>query len=127
MRKVLWAALCVLFNNGRDKDATDTIKDKAGDFARPFEKAEDACFFDDLILEIESNEREAVREQWLLGLAQRADGVLRKAFLAGPRSGVQRYRAQSAAVGRFRGTLRSDRSPLPVLARLYRADGPKAG
>jgi CRISPR system Cascade subunit CasA len=123
MRKVLWFALCVLFNNGRDKDASDSIKDKAGDFARPFEKAEDACFFDDLILEIESDAREAEREQWLLDLAQRADGVLREAFLAGPRSGVQRYRAQSAALGRFRRTLRSDRSPLPVLARLYRASG----
>ena len=39
---------------------------------------------------------------------------------AGPRSGMRRYRAQSGALNKFDRALRSDKSPLKTLARLYR-------
>jgi CRISPR system Cascade subunit CasA len=50
----------------------------------------------------------------------RAEAILKIAFDAGPRNGVQKYRAQSAALSRFHGGLRSDKSPLPELANYYR-------
>lgn len=121
VRKVLWGALCVLFDNGVQKDkATDGTKDRANDFAMPFERHEDARFFVDLIEEIESTAPEAVHAQWLLGLAQRAEEILNTAFDAGPRSGMQRYRAQSAALGRFHGGLRHPKFGVQELSRLLR-------
>lgn len=119
VRKVLWGALCVLFDNGAQKDrASDGTKDRAGNFSAPFEQREDARFFTDLIDEIEAEQPETVHDQWLLALADRAEAVLREAFVAGPRCGVQRYRAQSAALGRFHGGLRSPKSGLDRLTRL---------
>lgn len=121
MRKLLWAALVTLFNNGASGgDASDSVKDKAGDFSRPFERHEDGRFFDDLTDEVESDDPAATRLQWLVGLAERAEAVLRNAFVAGPRSGMQRYRARAAALSRFHGTLRGPKSPLPDLANHYR-------
>lgn len=120
MRKMIWAALTVLFGNGakdetgKDKDTSDAVKDRASLFAQPFEAECDAQFFPELIEEIESNDREAVRNQWLLTLAERAESVLQSAFTAGPRSGQLRYRAQSAALGRLRSSMRGNK--LPALA-----------
>ncbi|HRD86588.1 MAG TPA: type I-E CRISPR-associated protein Cse1/CasA, partial [Rubrivivax sp.] len=95
LRKLLWSALVVLFSNGESGDSNDSISDKAGRFARPFEQGEDARFFDDLALEAEADEGEqaAHRLQWLVGLAERAERVLIGSFDAGPRSGMQRYKA----------------------------------
>jgi CRISPR system Cascade subunit CasA len=121
VRKVLWNALCVLLENGvLDGKAKDGTSKKANVFATPFERDEDSRFFTDLIDEIESDQPGATREQWLLGLADRAEAILKAAFEAGPRSGIQRYRAQSAALGRFHGGLRKQDSKLPQLARLLR-------
>lgn len=122
VRKMLWAALAVLFGNGakddsgKDKDASDAVKERASLFAQPFEAQCDAQFFSELIEEIEAADREAVRNQWLLTLAVRAEAVLQTAFTAGPRSGQLRYRAQSSALGRLHGLMRSDKSKLPALA-----------
>ena len=120
IRKMLWAALVVLFGNaakdesGKDKDATDAAKERASLFAQPFEAECDAQFFPELIAEIEASDRAAVRNQWLLTLTQRAEAVLQSAFNAGPRSGQLRYRAQSAALGRLHSAMRSNK--LPALA-----------
>lgn len=120
VRSVLRSALITLFNNGAiGKDGSDSIKAKASTFARPFEKAEDARFFDDLNEEVESDTPEAQRLQWLLDLTLRAENVLRAAFTAGPRSAIQRYRAQAAALSRFHGALRSEKLPLPELAQYF--------
>jgi len=120
VRKVLWIALAVLFNNGKsDASSGDSTKDKASRFARPFEQAEDLRFFDDLNAEIEADDDAAQRLNWLLGLVDRAEAVLRSAFEAGPRSSVQRYRARSAGLARFDGTLRGARCPVPELASHY--------
>jgi CRISPR system Cascade subunit CasA len=119
IRKQLWLALCTLFNNG-ESDASDSVKKQASRFSEPFEKTEDARFFDDLVLQIESATPEAEYERWLLDLAERARNILRAAFDAGPRSGMRRYRAQSGALNKFDRALRSDKSPLKTLARLYR-------
>jgi CRISPR system Cascade subunit CasA len=121
MRKLLWNALLVLFNNGaQGKDAADGVKERASDFSRPFEQGEDGRFFADLACEVEASDASAARLDWLVGLAARADSVLRDAFAAGPRSAMQRYRAQSAALSRFHGALRGDKSPLPQLAQHLR-------
>jgi CRISPR system Cascade subunit CasA len=120
LRKMLWSALTVLFGKGakdetgKDKEATDVIKDRANLFTQPFEAQCDANFFPDLIEEIESENREGVRQAWLLALADRAEGELRSAFTAGPRSAHLRYRAQSAALSRLHGVMRG--SKLPALA-----------
>jgi CRISPR system Cascade subunit CasA len=120
VRKMLWAALVVLFGNGakdgsgKDKDASDAVKERASLFAQPFEAQCDAEFFSELIEEIEATDREAVRNQWLLTLAVRAEAVLQTAFAAGPRSGQLRYRAQSAALGLLRSMMHGNK--LPALA-----------
>lgn len=120
MRGVLWTALATLFDQGANKDKfSDSAKDKAAGFTKSFEQAEDARFFDDLNAEIEAAEPDQVRWQWLLAMADRAEAILKNAFVAGPQSGEQRYRARSAALSRFHGSLRSEKT-LPTLADYYR-------
>ncbi|MDC6166473.1 type I-E CRISPR-associated protein Cse1/CasA [Paucibacter sp. XJ19-41] len=120
VRKLLWLSLMTLFNNGPvGKDASDSTKNKASDFAKPFEAVEDARFFADLTAEVEADDASAERLSWLIALTERAERLLRHAFNAGPRSGMQRYRAQAAALSRFHGGLRSPKSPLPLLAQHY--------
>ena len=120
VRKLLWVALAVLFANGESGDSSDGNKTKTSKFSAPFETAEDGRFFDDLNEEIEAEDPAAQRLQWMLGLVARAEAILKIAFDAGPRNGIQKYRAQSAALSRFHGGLRSDKSPLPELANYYR-------
>lgn len=122
-RKLLWSALVALFDNGAlgDGKARDAVADKAGVFSQPFEKGEDARFFDDLSAEVEADDTAAQRLQWQRDLVQRAETVLQAAFDAGPRSGVQRYRARSAALARFHAGVRGEKSPVPELADHYRA------
>lgn len=112
MRDVLKTALTTLFDRGANKAKT------AG-FIKPFEQAEDARFFDELNAEIEAAEPDQVRLQWLIAMADRAEAILKNAFVAGPQSGEQRYRARSAALSRFHGSLRSEKV-LPTLANYYR-------
>ena len=121
LRKLLWSALVLLFANGDGDDRNDTISDRAGRFARPFEQQEDSRFFDDLAQEAEAGdgERAAMRMAWMIGLVARADAVLNGAFNAGPRSAMQRYKAQSAALSRFHGGLRGAKPVLPDLAHHY--------
>ena len=123
VRSLLRFSLVVLFEGGNVKDARQASKvheTKVSKFSDPFETAEDARFFDDLNEEIEAEDPAAQRLQWLLGLVGRAEIILKIAFDAGPRNGVQKYRAQSAALSRFHGGLRADKSPLPELANYYR-------
>ncbi len=120
VRKLLWLALSVLFASGISGDSTDGNKAKASKFSAPFESAEDARFFDDLNEELEAADPSAQRLQWLLGLVGRAEATLKAAFDAGPRSSIQRYRAQSAALSRFHGGLRSDKFPISDLVNHYR-------
>lgn len=122
MRKLLWTALAVLFANGKDNDMTDAVKDRASRFAQPFEQQEDSRFFDDLTahIEAEGEQQEAVYLHWLLGLTERAQAVLEAAFDAGPRSAMQRYKAQAAALSRFASGLRGGKKPLfPELVAHY--------
>ncbi|MHB8248151.1 MAG: type I-E CRISPR-associated protein Cse1/CasA [Acidithiobacillus sp.] len=120
MRSMLWTALATLFDNGVIKEKfSDSAKDKASIFSKPFEQAEDARFFEMLNAEIESKSPADMHLQWLLSMAERADLLLKGAFAAGPRSGEQRYRAQSAALSRFHGGLRNSKT-LPILADHYR-------
>ena len=122
VRKMIWGALVVLFANaardeaGKDRDAGDTVKNRASKFAQPFESLCDSLFFEELIEEIESDAPLAVREAWLVQIADRADRTVRAAFSAGPRSGQLRYRAQSAALARLHGAMRSPTSKFPDLA-----------
>jgi CRISPR system Cascade subunit CasA len=122
LRKLLWSALVVLFANGEADDRNDSISDKAGRFARPFEQNEDARFFPDLSDEIEADEAQRAdqRVQWLLGLVARAEAVLREAFDAGPRNGMQRYKARAASLSRFQSGLRGAKPVLKDLADHYR-------
>lgn len=121
VRKLLWGSLCLLFANGDGGDRNDSISDRANRFARPFEQHEDARFFVDLTAEVEAEdgERSNQRVQWSLGLVDRAEAVLKEAFLAGPRSGMQRYKAQAAALSRFHAGLRGTKPVLPDLASHY--------
>lgn len=123
MRGLLRYALVVLFESGDVKDkrqASKVHEAKVSKFSAPFEEAEDARFFVDLNEEIEAADPAAQRLQWLLGLVERAEAILKVAFDAGPRSGIQKYRAQSAALSRFHGGLRSDTFQIPDLVNYYR-------
>jgi CRISPR system Cascade subunit CasA len=119
VRKLLWVALSVLFASGKAVDGSEGNKAKASKFVDPFERAEDARFFEDLNEELEAADPAAQHLQWLLALVARAEAILKIAFVAGPRNGVQKYRAQSAALSRFHGGLRSAKSQLPDLANYY--------
>ena len=123
VRSLLRDALVVLFESGDIKDIRQARKAhevKVRKFSSPFETAEDARFFDDLNEELEATDPGAQRLQWLLGLVERAEAILKTAFNAGPRSGIQKYRAQSAALSRFHRGLRSDKFPIPDLVNYYR-------
>ena len=122
MRKLLWISLSLLFANGENDSGNDAISQRASRFAQPFEQHEDTRFFDDLAqhIEAEGAQQDAVYLQWLLGLAERAEAVLQHAFVAGPRSGMQRYKAQSAALSRFHAGLRGGKKPpFPELVSYY--------
>lgn len=88
-------------------------------FIESFDALCDSTFFDELIEEIEASDRETVRDKWLRTLAERAELVLQSAFVAGPRSGQLRYRAQSAALGRLRSMMHG--SKLPALAQALKS------
>ncbi len=122
IRNVLWTALAALFDQGAAKDKfSDSAKNKASDFVKPFEQAEDIRFFDALNDQIESDQPEAEHLQWLLSMVSSAEAILKNAFTAGPQCGEQRYRAQAAALSRFHGGLRSTKKPpVPILAEYYR-------
>lgn len=123
MRGLLRYALVVLFESGDVKDrrqANKVHEAKVSKFSEPFEDAEDARFFSDLYEEIEAADPSAQRLGWLLGLVERAEAILKMAFEAGPRNGIQKYRAQSAALSRFHGGLRSDKFQIPDLVNYYR-------
>lgn len=123
VRSVLWAAITTLFDNAKSQgnggSAPKGLEQKVDVFLKQFEQAEDASFFDDLNAEIESSDPDNTRLQWLLSMVDRAEEILKTAFIAGPQSGEQRYRARSAALSRFHGGLRNDQS-LPTLANYYR-------
>ncbi len=123
MRKLLWISLCLLFANGESDGGNDAISNRASRFAQPFEQQEDSRFFDDLALQVEASDAQQEADvylHWLLGLAERAERVLLQAFDAGPRSGMQRYKARSAALSRFRGGLHgAKKGPLMDLAVHY--------
>jgi CRISPR type I-E/ECOLI-associated protein CasA/Cse1 len=122
VRKMLWTAITVLFGNGakdeagKDKEVSDTVKDRASVFTLPFEAECDAQFFIELSEEIEADDRDAIRSAWLETLADRAERVLRAAFVAGPRNGQLRYRAQSAAMSRLQAAMRGNKFPALSLA-----------
>lgn len=121
MRKLLWNALALLFANGKNDSGNEAVKNCASRFAQPFEQDEDTRFFDDLTYHVEAEgaQQDIVYLQWLLGLAERAEIVLQQAFIAGPRSGMQRYKAQSAALSRFHAGLRGSKSAFPELPAHY--------
>lgn len=119
VRKSLWTALVVLFSNATSS-ASEPTKARAGLFARPFEAQEDRRFFQDLALEVASpaDQRTGVRLRWQITLAERAETVLRDAFVAGPQSEQRRLKAQAGAIGALRRSLRSATPHLPGLAGL---------
>lgn len=122
---ILRTALFALFEAGTDKLDFDrrTAKQQVEPFVKAFERAEDARFFDDLNIELDADsedEQHAERLRWLIGLAERAEAVLRSAFAVGPQCGERRYRARSRALAFFHGALRSDKH-LPQLAQHLRA------
>lgn len=123
VRSVLWEAITTLFDNAKSQgnggNVPKGLEQKVDVFLKQFEQAEDVRFFEELNAEIESDDPDNTRLQWLLAMADRAEVILKNTFIAGPQSGEQRYRARSAALSRFHGGLRSDKT-LPTLADYYR-------
>lgn len=122
---VLRPALFALLEAGTDKLDFDrrTAKQQVEPFVQAFERAEDARFFDDLNTELDfesEDERHAERLKWLIGLAERAEAILRSAFSIGPQCGERRYRARSRALSFFHGALRNEKN-LPQLAQHLRS------
>lgn len=116
-RRILWTALASLFNQGAAKDFSDSVKDKTKIFAKTFEQAEDALFFSELNAEIDSEDPDSTRLQWLLSMVDRAEAILKSAFMTGPQSNEQRYRARSAALYKFHQLVKEE---FPTLADHYR-------
>ena len=122
---ILRTALFALLEAGTDKLDFDrrTAKQQVEPFVKAFERAEDARFFDDLNAELDADSEDAQhaeRLRWLVGLAERAEAVLRSAFAIGPQCGERRYRARSRALSFFHSALRNDKH-LPQLAQHLRA------
>lgn len=127
---MLKSSLETLLDNAKPRnkpsDITDSIKTKANNYTKQFEQAEDSRFFDELNAEIESDDPDKARLQWLLSMAERAEAVLKNAFIAGPQSCERRYRAQSASLSRFNGSLRSDETlphPCELLSSINHQQG----
>ncbi|KAA3652186.1 MAG: type I-E CRISPR-associated protein Cse1/CasA [Proteobacteria bacterium] len=116
-RSVLRTALFCLLEAGTEKIDFErrTAKQQIEPFIQAFERSEDARFFDDLNREIEADDPVAERLAWQVGLAERAEAVLRSAFAIGPQCGERRYRARSRALSYFHGALRGDKH-FPTLA-----------
>ena len=119
---MLGQALMVLltqdsFSESKKKD--EALKERVKRFSQPFESQCDAEFFSELFAEIEASDREGVRSQWLRTLVGRAESVLQSAFVAGPQSGQQRYRVQSAALDRLHSAMQSEK--FPALAHALRS------
>jgi CRISPR system Cascade subunit CasA len=116
-------AIKTLLDGGKSradpKGIPESISKKASLLAAPFEQAEDARFFIALNEEMESEQPDNERLQWLLSMADAAEAILKHAFTAGPQCGEQRYRAQTAALSRFHGGLRNPKT-LPDLANYLR-------
>jgi CRISPR system Cascade subunit CasA len=111
---MLGQALMVLLTNdslSERKKKDEVLKERVKRFSQPFESLSDAEFFKQLNEEIEASDREAIRKKWLLALATRAEAVLQLAFVAGPRSGLVRYRARSAALNRLHLLMRGEKFP----------------
>lgn len=126
MHGVLRGALLVFLEAGRKSPDFDrrTAKQQVEPFVKSFERTEDARFFDDLNTELEADseaDRHAEHLRWLIGLAERAEDVLRSAFAIGPQCGERRYRARSRALSYFHGALRSGKH-FPELAQHLHAD-----
>lgn len=115
--KCLKLALIILFDGGQLREkhwkAPKGVEEKGKRFTKPFEQTEDARFFDDLNIEIESEDSEDVFSHWLLSMTKRGEMVLQAAFDAGPQSGEQRYRARSAALDKYRALVKNE---FPTLA-----------
>ena len=119
--RILCGAYCFLLEKGGKavtgnparKHLTQRVQDG-------FEKYEDARFFADLIFEIESEDSSQKYIEWQSEMTERAEDFLRNAFDAGPRSAMQRYRAQAAALSHFHSELRGPKSPVPDLAEHWR-------
>lgn len=121
MRTILWSALATLFDNGKTTDGfTEGAKEKANRFVAPFESEEDRIFFTELNLEFEAVDPNEIFLQWLIDMSRRAEIILKRAFNAGPRSRLQSYRARSAALRRFYGSLHGEKSHLPILREYFR-------
>lgn len=123
---ILRTALFALFEAGTDKLDFDrrTAKQQMEPFLQVFERAEDSRFFEDLNREIDAEseaEQHAERLRWLVGLAGRAEEILRSAFSIGPQCGERRYKARSRALSYFHGALRNEKN-LPQLAQHLRFD-----
>lgn len=123
---ILRTALFALLEAGTDKLDFDrrTAKQQVEPFVKAFERTEDARFFDDLNTELDADteaDRHAEHLRWLIGLAERAETVLRSAFAIGPQCGERRYRARSRALSYFHGALRSGKH-FPELAQHLHAD-----
>lgn len=114
---VLRTALFCLVQAGASSIKFDlpSSKNQVEPYLQAFERNEDSLFFEDLNAEVEATDPAAVRLQWLIDLASRAEHMLRSAFRAGPQSGERRYRAQATALSRFHGALRNEKN-LPTLA-----------
>jgi CRISPR system Cascade subunit CasA len=121
-RSILRTALFYLLEGGTEKPDFErrTANLQIQAFVQAFERLEDSRFFDDLNREIEAEDPNAERLAWLLGLAERAEAVLRSAFAIGPQCGERRYRARARALSYFHGALRSDKH-FPALATHLRA------
>ncbi|MCW8168352.1 type I-E CRISPR-associated protein Cse1/CasA [Verminephrobacter aporrectodeae subsp. tuberculatae] len=118
MRKLLRHALVTLFAIRNYNDSpSNNDKAKVDHFTQPFEANEDSRFFDDLAQEAEADDADRLKLRlcWLRGLEKRAERVLTQSFNAGPRSGMQRYKARAVALWHVRGL----RSKLPDLADHY--------
>ena len=122
VQEILLESIVVLLGSGaedkgqKNKKTAGTTKKRSEVFAHPFEAECDAQFFIELFEEIEAVDCDAVRTQWLQTLAARAEGVLRAAFVAGPRNGQLRYRAQAAALSRLHAAMRGNKLPALAIA-----------
>lgn len=117
IHQLLEQALVLLFANGNHNKHK---KELASRFAKPFELHEDSRFFDDLTrhVEAEGDQQDVVYVKWMDALTGRAKTVLQQAFVAGPRSGIQRYKAQATALEHFDDHVYGRRGRKPVLTEL---------
>ncbi len=116
VQRILSHAIQAFLAGGEADKASTEDRDRARPWLNRLDQIVDAGFFEDLQDEFEEEQtkRDAVRNQWLLGIVDHARAMLSDATDSLPCPALHRYKARANAEGLFEGRIRGAKG-LPFL------------